>query len=105
MSEKKKVVIRPLEEMEAEMIKVTDKYLIAVTTYDYAVRIKGNSRPIAYFGNFGNALAYVRSEMIRDGLEEARDVIQAANVFQSVDRTFSAIIGDKFPEYDVVKRK
>lgn len=105
MSEKKKVVIRPLEELEAEMIRVTDKYLIAVTKYDYQVREKGNRSSLAYFGKFANAVSYIRDELIREGLQESRNLFDAVKVFNDADRQFENVVKDVFPEYEVRKIK
>lgn len=105
MSEKKKVVIRPLEELEAEMIKVTDKYLVAVTSYDYQVREKGNKAVLAYFGKFENAVLYIREQLIKDGLESSKTLDDAIRVICDANEQFESIIKNVFPEYEVRKIK
>jgi len=106
MSEKKKVVLRPLEEQEAEMIKVTDKYLIAVTAYDYQVREKGSRTVLAYFGRFENALTFIRDEMIKNELKDnARTLEDAIKIISYINTRFESVVKDVFPEYEVRKIK
>lgn len=87
------------------MIRVTDKYLIAVTKYDYQVREKGVEGTLAYFGKFANAVSYIRDELIREGLKDARNLFEAVKVFNDADRQFEDIVKNVFPEYELHKIK
>ena len=96
---------KTLAESEAEMIKVTDEYLIDIDPYNYIAKRKGVVKPMGYFGNIQNALGCIYDDMCKRRLQtDARTLSDAMSVITSCKEEFSAIIKGAFPEYEVVKK-
>lgn len=96
---------KTLEESEAEMIKVTDEYLIAIDPYNYIARRKGVQKPLGFFGNMQGALTCVYDDMVKRELKDkARNLTDAIGIVNKVTDDFRQIIGNRFSEYEVVKR-
>ena len=103
MSEVKKT--RTLEEMEADMIKVTDEYLIDIDPYNYIARRKGSPKVIGYFGNLKNALTCIYEDMCKRKLKnEAKSLPDVSRIVVECKNEISDAINKAFPEYEVVKR-
>lgn len=95
---RKEIKIRPLEEREAEFIKVTEDYYIQVEELDYCVRRKGDKNYHAYFGKFENALAWIKDQFYLDKLPEARDLDQAVKIITSERENFENYIKNALKE-------
>lgn len=101
----KKVVVRPLEEREQEMIKVVGDYLIDTDSYNYIVRQKGNPTPLAYFGKFDSALTYILEELKKDRLKaDARSLEDAIGIIKSTNDEVINLIKYAFPEYEIIRK-
>lgn len=95
---------RTLEESEAEMIKVTDEYLIAVDPYNFIARRKGIQKPLGYFGDMPKALTCIYDDMVRRELRDnARNILDVVETIIRVSGKFKLMLRERFPEYEVVK--
>ena len=84
---------RTLEELEADFIRVTDKYLIQVNELDFCVRKRGNNNYRAYYGSLEHALEHIRAEIIREGLtNEARTLEDVITVITRDRENFEKFV-------------
>ena len=84
---------RPLEEREADFIKITETYLIQVNELDYAVRKKGDRNYYRYFGKLENALGYIREELLKEKYQkEADNLAKAIDIIQKERTEFEKFV-------------
>jgi len=105
MSEEKKKY-KTLEEREANMLKVTDDYLLDIDEDNITVRKKGVNQVLGYFGKMESALTFILDNMKKNRLSNnAKNLEDAVSIIKATNDEFSAVIKSAFSDYEVVKVK